>query len=373
MTAEKNDFGMVNESGTACGGVDQSALAQPSRAEIADKASTARNFAEAAVSAAPGQTLKVGGDVANGEIAIVPPVEEQAVKVNSQNSAAPAALSSSSAAKPIQHEPPVTRWAPGFDTGLGNSRLFRATDSRSKQVINAMYFGLAGLSATSLLGIYASQIPPWAMAWVMPLGMALYVFFIGLALCACYFAWHNRPHESDFKVDLMPHVRRRIRRIGLLLPLPLMLLAGTANLSQYELSVAQDKITDGSFHSAIKHLKIASFLNPLSTEAASRLAFCQMVLDSDRIVAAIQKVRLDPYDGQAFSNLANAYSEVGAYNAALSAAKRHTELHNTEASAFNQIGDIYEKLGQSDEANAAREMANELKQGAESAPGLGSN
>jgi tetratricopeptide (TPR) repeat protein len=303
-------------------------------------------------------------------------------------------------AQPVSPELPhthVPRWVPGFDSGLNGSNRFKTADSRSKQLFNALYFGLAGAACLSLTVTYSTHLPGWPTSLIGPVGLGLWGTFFALALCACYFAINNRPHESDFQVDLMPHVRRRIRRIGLLLPLPLILLAGSVQLSQHELAIAQHRIDDGRYHRAIRHLTLAIGLNPFNERALAQMALCQNWLyqykpalefanralqlnpDDARALAdkawalnrlenfkealppALRAAQLDPNNGEAFSALADAYLGVGDNNAALVAASKHVELHSGEAAAYEQLGDVYEKLGQPDQAAVNRDEAKALR------------
>jgi tetratricopeptide (TPR) repeat protein len=362
------------------------------------KSANSSNFVDVAVSADLEQKLKVTGDTAVGaQIAILPESSEEiAENSTTLRNTAEAPKFASPTKTELPYTPPP-KWVPGFDAGLSGANRFKTTDSRFKQIFNALYFGLAGVSCLALSKIYATHLPGLSTTLIGPIGLALWLTFLALAACACFFAIHNRPHESDFQVDLMPHVRRRIRRIGLLIPIPLMFLAVCVQLSQHELAIARHRIDDGRYQKAAKLLAKAIALNPLNEEALAEMALCQnwlyqynpalefanraLLLNpadaraladkgwalnrqgkfQEALVPAQTAAKIDPNNGVAFSDWADALVGLGDYGAALAPASKHVELHSREAAAYDQLSDIYDQLGQADEAAANREQANALR------------
>jgi tetratricopeptide (TPR) repeat protein len=434
MNPENHEPGLGSECGTECGGmpsaldpghVKEAESVEPAMAageaagvesamsanESTEKTNSI-HFADAAVGSGSQQKLRVSDESTVGaEIAILSEDLEKGAENSASMMDAPNIESktenksenTTEYGKPgqqVRTESPhthVPKWMPGFDSGHNSSNRFKTTDSRSRQLFNALYFGLAGAACLSLTVTYSSHLPGWPTSLIGPVGLGLWGTFFALALCACYFAINNRPQEADFKVDLMPHVRRRIRRIGLLLPLPLILLSGCVHLSQHELAIAQHRIDDGRYHRAIKHLTLAIGLNPLNERALAQMALCQNWLyqykpalefanralqlnpDDARALAdkawalnrmerfkealppALKAAQLDPNNGEAFSAEADAYLGLGDFRAAFVAAAKHVELHSGEAAAYDQLGDVYDKLGEPDLATVNRDEAKALR------------
>jgi hypothetical protein len=260
---------------------------------------------------------------------------------------------------------------------------------RGIQTFNFIYFSFAAICAYELWNVYY----PETNLFLLP----IWIFFALVAALAAFFRFKDRAHPHDFAVVLNPIMRKSMRFIALLLPLPIILFATMRLPGDTSYYAALSYYNNGQYGEAIPILERHLRLNRANLSAQLSLLYCYYMKSdwSNTLTSAQRALALDPnqssaleYEaaafnalgryqeaiapgeratllepehGTAFAQLAQSNLKTGHFDAALKAAERHIALHQTEPYAFEQKAAILDAMNRHDEAYVAREVAADLR------------